>query len=236
MSDIRVVLIEDNDVVRCSLRNILQSRAGITVVGEAATGPEGLALLKTTQVDVALLDITLPEMDGIELTQQFQQFQQQNNTVTRILILTMLGEEEAVLASFSAGADSYCMKNIETNQLVEAIRQTNNGNPWIDPQIASIVLRQMRQCMVQSPRTKPMIEIRPMESQYEQTMADYPLTSREHEVLELLVEGCTNIAIANRLFITLGTVKTHVRNILVKLCAHDRTEAAVRALRSGIVS
>jgi DNA-binding NarL/FixJ family response regulator len=237
MSDIRIVLIEDNDVVRYSMRTILQSRSGIVVVGEAATGQEGLALLKTAKADVALLDISLSGIDGIELTQQFRQFQQHHPSInTKILILTMLGSEDAVLASFAAGADSYCMKNIETNLLIEAIQMTNSGNPWIDPPIASIVLRQMRQCMTHLPTMSRTVEIRSVDQRYEQTIADYPLTSREHEVLELLVEGHTNMVIADKLFITLGTVKTHVRNILVKLCAHDRTEAAVRALRSGIIS
>jgi DNA-binding NarL/FixJ family response regulator len=236
MSNIRVALVEDHDVVRIGLRTVLQSQEGIEVVGEASNGQQGLMLLQTTKLDVALIDIGLPIMDGIELTQQFRQFQKEQPMMTaKVLILTMQGNEEAVLASFAAGADSYCMKDVAIDQLVEAIRMTHHGNAWIDPNIASIVLRQMRQSIT-SPAPKNTIEIRSVESEYEQVLASDPVTEREREVLELMVAGCTNVVIAERLFITVGTVKTHVRNILAKLCAHDRTEAAVRALRSGIIS
>jgi DNA-binding NarL/FixJ family response regulator len=237
MNDIRVALVEDHDVVRIGLRTVLQSQAGIEVVGEAINGPQWLALLQTTPLDVALVDIGLPGMDGIELTQQLRQFQQeQQGAQTKVLILTMQGSEETVLASFAAGADSYCMKDIGVEQLVEAIRMTHSGHAWIDPAIASIVLRQMRQGMKHPPAQKRTTEIRSVEPEYEQVLAADPVTEREREVLELMVAGCTNIVIADRLFITVGTVKTHVRNILAKLCASDRTEAAVRALRSGIIS
>lgn len=233
---IRVVLIEDRDVVRIGLRTVLQNQEGIEVVGEATTGTQGLVLLQTIPVDVALVDVGLPEIDGIELTQKFRQFQQQQQGIeTKVLILTMLGNEATVLASFAAGADSYCMKDIGMEQLIEAVRMTHSGNAWIDPAIASIVLRQMRQSMVQSTDRNQTIEIRSIEPEYEQVLASDPVTDREREVLELMVSGCTNAIIADRLFITVGTVKTHVRNILAKLCADDRTEAAVRALRSGII-
>lgn len=258
MNDIRIALIEDHDVVRIGLRTVLQNQDGIQVVGEATNGQQGLMLLQTTPVDVALVDVGLPGIDGIELTQRFRQFQleqsqkeemqfqknpvegseQQNppqRVKTKVLMLTMLGNEETVLASFAAGADSYCMKDIAMEQLIEAIRLTHSGNAWIDPLIASIVLRQMKQGMVVLPE-KHTIEIRSVEPEYEQVLAADPVTDREREVLELIVAGCTNVVIAERLYITVGTVKTHVRNILSKLCADDRTEAAVRALRSGIIS
>ncbi len=237
MSDIRVALIEDHDVVRIGLRTVLQIQEGIKVAGEATNGPQGLTLLQTTQVDVALVDIGLPGIDGIELTQQFRKFQQKHpESKTKVMMLTMQGNEETVLASFAAGADSYCMKDVGIEQLIEAIRLTHGGNAWIDPTIASIVLRQMRQSMVEPPTSKQTIEIRSVEPEYEQVLISDPVTEREREVLELMVAGCTNTIIAERLFITVGTVKTHVRNILAKLCADDRTEAAVRALRSGIIN
>lgn len=243
MNDIRIALIEDHDVVRMGLRTVLQSHEGIDVVGESSNGHQGLLLLQTTAIDVVLVDIGLPGMDGIELIQKFRQFQQEQaqqkalNITTKVIILTMQGNEETVLASFAAGADSYCMKDIRMEQLVEAVRLTHSGYPWIDPLIASIVLRQLRESIVQEvPDKKQTIEIRALESEYEQVLASDPVTAREREVLELMVAGCTNVVIADRLVISVGTVKTHVRNILAKLCADDRTEAAVRALRSGIVS
>lgn len=257
MNDIRIALIEDHDVVRIGLRTVLQNQVGIEVVGEATNGQQGLILLQTTPVDVALVDIGLPGMDGIELTQRFRQFQLEQSqkeelqlletrlgenseapsqrVKTKVLVLTMLGNEETVLASFAAGADSYCMKDIAMEQLIEAIRLTHSGNAWIDPLIANVVLQQMKQGMV-VPAEKNTIEIRSVEPEYEQVLEADPVTDREREVLELIVAGCTNVVIAERLYITVGTVKTHVRNILSKLCADDRTEAAVRALRSGIIS
>ena len=257
MNDIRIALIEDHDVVRIGLRTVLQNQAGIEVVGEATNGQQGLMLLQTIPVDVALVDVGLPGMDGIELTQRFRQFQleqsqkeelkllenpiegdpekQSQRVNTKVIMLTMLGNEETVLASFAAGADSYCMKDIAMEQLIEAIRLTHSGNAWIDPLIASVVLRQMKEGMV-VPAIKNTIEIRSVEPEYEQVLEADPVTDREREVLELIVAGCTNVVIAERLYITVGTVKTHVRNILSKLCADDRTEAAVRALRSGIIS
>jgi DNA-binding NarL/FixJ family response regulator len=239
MGNIRVALIEDHDVVRIGLRAVFQSQAGIELVGEASNGPQGLALLQSTPVDVALVDIGLPGMDGIELTQRFRQFQQAQTPPalpTKVLILTMQGSEETVLAAFAAGADAYCMKDTGVEPLIEAIRKTYSDDAWIDPAIAAIVLRQMRQGIVQATTEKSTIEIRSVEPEYEQVLASDPVTEREHEVLELIVAGCTNVVIADRLCITVGTVKTHVRNILVKLCADDRTEAAVRALRAGIIS
>jgi two-component system, NarL family, response regulator LiaR len=242
MGNIRIALIEDHDVLRIGLRTILQAQEGFELVGEASNGPQGLHLLQTTQVDVALVDVGLPGMDGIELTQRLRQFQQEQIdrelpiVAPKVLILTIQDSEETVLASFAAGADSYCMKDVGADKLIEAIRKTYSDDAWIDPAIASIVLRQMRQSMARASNEENTVKIRSVEPEYEQVIASDPITDREHEVLELMVVGCTNVVIADRLCITVGTVKTHVRNILAKLCADDRTEAAVRALRAGIIS
>jgi DNA-binding NarL/FixJ family response regulator len=237
MSDITVVLVEDHDVVRIGLRAVLQSHPGIEVIGEATNGTQGLKLLQSNPPDIAIVDIGLPGLDGIEMTRQFRAFQAERAAVTtKAIVLTMRGTEESVLAAFAAGADSYCMKDTSMDKLVEAVLMTHSGHPWIDPAIANIVLRQMRQGMPSAQSAgKRTIKITAVESEYQEILATYPLTDRELEVLELMVAGCTNIAIAEKLFITPGTVKTHVRNILGKLCADDRTEAAVRALRSGLI-
>lgn len=245
MSDISIVLVEDHDVVRIGLRTALQSQVGFRVVGEASNGVQGLKVLETTSPDIAIVDIGLPGMDGIEMVRQFRKLQseksqdrsQSEQNITKVLMLTMQGNETSVLAAFAAGADSYCMKDVGIEQVIEAVKMTHSGNSWIDPTIANIVLRQMRKG-AEKPieKTKLTVEIQPLESEYKDVLDSYPLTSRELEVLELIVGGCTNVAIAEQLFITAGTVKTHVRNILSKLCADDRTEAAVRALRAGIIS
>jgi DNA-binding NarL/FixJ family response regulator len=120
--------------------------------------------------------------------------------------------------------------------LMTAVRETYQGNSWIDPAIASIVLRQMRQKPVAVGDVKATIQIDALTPEYTQVLEDYPLTERELEILELIVGGCSNAEIAEQAYITVGTVKTHVRNILNKLGVDDRTKAAVRALRSGLVT
>lgn len=238
MNDICIVLVEDHDVVRIGLRTALQSQVGFKVVGEAVNGVQGLKVLEMTQPDIAIVDIGLPGMDGIEMTRQFRQLQaNKGNSTTKVLMLTMQGNEDSVIAAFAAGADSYCMKDVGMERMIEAIKMTHTGNSWIDPAIANIVLRQMRKGAPNTTdKSKLTVEIQQLASEYKDVLDNYPLTNRELEVLELMVGGCTNVAIADQLYITTGTVKTHVRNILSKLCADDRTEAAVRALRAGIIS
>ncbi len=237
MSKIRVALIEDHDLTRVGIRTALQQRSEIEFVGEAANGAEGLNLLGTTKPDIGIVDIGLPDIDGIELTRQFKESQAaQEEAPTKILVLTLQDNEESVMAAFAAGADSYCMKNISFDNLLEAIQVTHEGNAWIDPAIAKVVLKQAkpRQTVSDAVVVKK-VAIDAAEPEYSQLIEAYPLTERELEVLQLIVEGCSNAAIAEKLYITVGTVKTHVRNILNKLCADDRTQAAVRALRSGLV-
>ncbi|MBD2435295.1 response regulator transcription factor [Nostoc sp. FACHB-110] len=237
MSKIRIVLIEDHDLTRVGIRTALQQKEEIEVLGEAANAAEGLKLLKMLQPDIAIVDIGLPDKDGIALTREIKAITT-GEEATRVLILTLRDNKEAVLAAFAAGADSYCMKDIKFDNLLEAVRVTYNGNAWIDPAIARIVLQQAQQ---NSPKQETVTSDNKNTTQNEETSENeevidpYTLTERELEVLQLIVEGCSNAVIAERLYITVGTVKTHVRNILNKLCADDRTQAAVRALRSGLV-
>jgi DNA-binding NarL/FixJ family response regulator len=235
MSDIRVVLVEDHDLTRVGLRTALNAKEGITIVGEAANATSGLEVLKTMQPDVAIVDIGLPDVDGIELVRRFKGSVGTADQ-TRIIILTMHDTEDAVLAAFGAGADSYCMKDIGIDELATVIQETHAGNSWIDPAIASVVLQQVRQpAMAGSDAHVKTVAIDSVDPEYEAILENAPLTERELEILELIVHGCSNAEIAERLYITVGTVKTHVRNVLNKLCANDRTQAAVRALRSGLV-
>lgn len=247
MDTVSVVLIEDHDLTRIGLNAALQKVEGIDVVGDASNGRQGLQLIKEKQPDVAIIDIGLPDIDGIELTDYVRKLQQENKTeIPHILILTMQNSEDTVLAAFAAGADSYSLKDASLDTLVEAIKTTHEGNAWIDPAIARVVLQQA-QTQAALKDDKVLSSVRPAnESNHTQEISSldpevrdqveaYPLTERELEVLELIVAGCNNADIAERLFITVGTVKTHVRNILNKLCVNDRTQAAVRALRSGLV-
>jgi DNA-binding NarL/FixJ family response regulator len=239
MCEISILLIEDHDLTRMGLRATLQSHSNFKVIGEAANAHQGLKLLERTNPDVAVIDIGLPDMDGIELTRNFKRYQTETGkTNTKVLILTIDYTEDAILAAFAAGADSYYLKETSINKLTEAIEATYNGNSWIDPAIANVVLRKMRQGIPDdgngNDKTKT-VKIEALDAEYEQVLETYPLTKRELEILELIVYGCNNVQIADKLSITAGTVKTHVRNILNKLCVDDRTQAAVRALRSGLI-
>ncbi|WP_204153055.1 response regulator transcription factor [Leptolyngbya sp. CCY15150] len=236
MTPIRVALVEDHALTRMGLRATLEQYDTIAVVGDAKDGRTGLQMLQRTQPDVALIDIGLPDLDGIELTRQFQLKQAEIDAPpVKIIILTMHDEEDAVLAAFGAGADSYCMKDVQVEQLVEAIQATAAGQAWIDPAIANIILRNMRQSYGSMDNPPAGISITASEPEYQTIIDTFPLTHRELEILELIVAGGSNAKIANALDVTVGTIKTHVRHILSKLCADDRTQAAVRALRSGLV-
>jgi DNA-binding NarL/FixJ family response regulator len=236
MDEVSVIIIEDHDLTRIGLVAALQRREGIRVVGEAANGLQGLRLIESAKPDVAIVDIGLPNIDGIELVRRFRQSRAEG-TPTKILMLTMHKAQDSVLAAFAAGADSYCMKDIDVDKLADAIRSTHEGNPWIDPVIANIVLQQVRQTVPAgaTESAQKTVTIHGIEPEYRQLLDNTPLTERELEILDLIVAGCSNADIAEKLYITIGTVKTHVRNILNKLCVDDRTQAAVRALRSGLV-
>ncbi len=241
MDEIRIVLVEDHDLSRIGLSAALQQEKMIKIVGEAANGKQGLSLINQLKPDVALVDIGLPDIDGIELTQTLKKSQENSSfSQVKVLILTMHKTEDSVLAAFAAGADSYALKDINLKDLVQAIQTTQEGNAWIDPAIARIVLQQARQpeALVTASITaesRNTIEIESLDPDAQKLLETYPLTQREMDVLELIVAGCNNAQIAEKLYITVGTVKTHVRNILNKLCVNDRTQAAVRALRAGLV-
>ena len=230
MNKLRVALIEDDELTRMGLSMALQQQPDIDWVGEASNGKDGLALLHQAHPHIAMVDSGLPDIDGLELTRQYRESyasaQSTPHPPTKILILTLHDEPETVLAAFSAGADSYCMKDTRIELLMEALKATQEGNSWIDPAIARIVLAQATDASATTAQLK---------SDHRKLFAAHPLTERELEVLQLIVNGYSNAQIAEELYITVGTVKTHVRNILNKLSADDRTQAAVSALRSGLV-
>ncbi|MGB8701794.1 MAG: response regulator transcription factor [Thermosynechococcaceae cyanobacterium] len=234
MTAIRVVIVEDHDLTRMGLEAAFQRAEGFEIVGEAANGFQGLKLMEAVKPDVALVDIGLPDIDGIELVRRFKETQTEESS-TKIVMLTMHKSQDTVLAAFAAGADSYCMKDIKLDKLTEAVQLTHEGYPWIDPLIASIVLQHVRSTNTATVENKNKVQIRGVEAEYEGIVAAAHLTEREIEILQLIVKGCGNTEIAAQLYITIGTVKTHVRHVLEKLCVDDRTHAAVLALRGGLI-
>lgn len=206
----RVVVVEDHALTRVGLRTALE--ASCEVVGEAVDGPDGLTTILRERPDVAVIDIGLPGFDGFELTQRTRAAL----PATRIVIVTMIDLENEVLAALAAGADAYCLKSSDPQLIVDAVRIAADGGAYFDPKIARAVLAHF------APALK-------------NEAADSPLTPREREVLRLIADGRGNSEIAEQLFIGLGTVKGHIRDILTKLSASDRTHAAVIALRKGYI-
>jgi len=210
MSAIRVVLVEDHALVRAGLRTSLES-AGIDVVAEAPDGIAGLDVVRRVRPDVAVVDIGLPGKDGIALTRELKA----EPDAPGIVVLTMHELDDEVLAALAAGADAYCVKSSDPAVVVDAIRAVAAGGAYFDPRIAHVVLRKL--------------------SGTQANPASSPLTPRETEILKLIAEGIGNAEIAERLFVSLGTVKGHVADILEKLSASDRAQAAVTAYRRGLI-
>lgn len=239
MGDIRVVIIEDHSLTRIGMRSSLNEQEGIQVVGDEATASNGLKLLQSTKPDIAIIDIGLPDRDGIWLVQQFRESLTPETAVqTKVMMLTSFAKEQMVLAAFAAGADSYCVKTIKFELLLEALHITHEGQSWIDPAIARIVLKHTRQgteAMVK-PNATQTVAISAIDPEQASILQADPLTNRELQVLELIVQGYSNNEIAQKLYLSLGSVKVYVRGVLNKLCASDRTQAAVLALRAGLLN
>ncbi|MFN6538264.1 MAG: response regulator [Nostoc sp. EkiNYC01] len=239
MVDIRVAIIEDHSLTRIGMRSSLNEQEGIQVVGDEATASNGLKLLQSTKPDIAIIDIGLPDRDGIWLVQQFREsLVSETAAQTKVMMLTSFAKEQMVLAAFAAGADSYCVKTIKFELLLEALHITHEGQSWIDPAIARIVLKHTRQgatAMVKPSATQT-VTISAIDPEQASILQADPLTNRQLEVLELIVQGYSNNEIAQKLYLSLGSVKVYVRGVLNKLCASDRTQAAVLALRAGLLN
>jgi DNA-binding NarL/FixJ family response regulator len=227
---IRVLLVDDQALIREGLAIILDAQPDIRVVGQAADGQEAVDLAGRLQPDVILMDIKMPRMDGIKATRHIKE----DLPETPIVILTTYAEDELVFEGIRAGASGYLLKDITRDQLAEAVRGAARGEAQIDPAVASHVLaefqrmsnllrRPTRRSSAPSGETVP--DLPPMEA----------LTPREETILRLLTEGLTNAGIAARLHLSEGTVKNHVSEILSKLHANDRTHAVVLAIKRGLL-
>lgn len=207
---IRVVIVEDHALTRAGLHTALQP--SFQVVSEAADGIAGWRTISRERPEVAVIDIGIPGLDGIALTKRVRA----ELPSTRVVIVTMIDLEDEVLAALAAGADAYCLKTSEPERIVEAVRIASEGGAYFDPAIAHVVLARFS-------------GVRAADASFS------PLSPRETEILRSISEGHANYEIAEILHIGLGTVKGHIRDILEKLSASDRTQAAVVALRKGYI-
>lgn len=222
---INVLLVEDHTMTRMGLQLALEKSDDINILGEAEDGEKGIELAVELNPDVILMDIGLPIIDGIEATRKIKEM----NLSSKILVFTSRDNESDVFAALGAGADAYIMKGATPEQLINAIKAVNEGIAWLDPAIAKMVLKNVSQAQPEVQNNTNQIK---HVGKYASTAG---LTERELEVLKLIVEGLTNPQIAERLFITRATAKAHVHSILQKLCVDDRTQAAVTAMREGLV-
>lgn len=223
----RVLIVEDHQMTLVGLKMLLEKNETIDVVGEATNGLDAVNLANNAAPDVILMDIGLPEMDGIEATQKIKD----THPGMRVIMLTSKDNESDVFAALAAGADAYCMKGVSIEALTAAIDAVKEGTAWLDPAVARMVLGRFQGS---APAPEP-AEMAHGAASPAINMDDCPLTAREMEVLKLIVDGLSNPEIAEKLTITKATAKAHVHSILQKLCVDDRTQAAVLAMRQGYV-
>ena len=220
---IRVLIVDDHAMVRQGLRTFLElhdnpAELPIEVVGEAVNGIEAVDLANRMQPDIVLLDLVMPKMDGIQATARILEC----SPNSRVMILTSFGEENKVVPAIQAGAHGYLLKDIAPDQLSQSIRNAHRGEVQLHPNAAQQLMSVIAQ--------KEAVESR------SSRLETAPLTEREGEILGLIARGMSNREIAEKVFISEKTVKTHVSNILSKLHLDDRTQAAIYALKHGFAT
>lgn len=216
----RLIVVDDHDLVRSGLKAVLSGYEDLRVVGEAGNGREALELCRRLRPDLMLMDVRMPEMDGLAATREIRQ---RFHDVS-VLILTTYENEDYLLEAVRAGAAGYVLKDAPEDQLVTAIRRVLDGESTLNRKLATELIRRLA-----AEVRKPPFEPEPAE------LAN-PLTSRELEVLQLVALGHTNRKIAEELVISLGTVKNHLEHVRAKLETSDRTQSVVRALELGLIA
>lgn len=222
---VKVLLVEDHTMVRLGLSLVFDNTDEIELIGEADNGKKGVELALELSPDVVLMDIGLPEMDGIQATSIIKKA----NPSIKVLIFTSRESDDDVFDALSAGADGYIMKGANEQQMISAIKAVSEGTAWLDPAIAKLVLSNVRR-----QNSVPVQETSSVNAN-KTAKNTYGLTDREIEVLGLIVEGMQNEQIAKKLVITLSTAKAHVHNILQKLYVENRTQATIQAVKEGLV-
>jgi DNA-binding NarL/FixJ family response regulator len=212
---VRVLLVDDQAMVRTGFRLILESEPGIAVVGEAADGREALAAARELQPDITLMDVQMPVLDGLAATQQILE---DAAIHTRVVILTTFERDEYIFGALRAGASGFLLKNAPPEDLIEAVRIVAAGNALLAPSVTQRLIDEFTK-RPSPPALAPELAL---------------LTERELDTLRLLAQGLTNAEIADRLFLGESTVKTHVSNIFSKLALRDRVQAVIFAYESGL--
>lgn len=221
MSDksIRTILVEDHEVTRLGIKLMLNDLPEISIVAEASDGGDAVCKAKELNPDLILMDIGLPGMDGIQCTKAIK-----NSINAKVIMITSHGNNEDIFAGLSAGAEGYCLKGVSSRQLTTAIQSVMDGALWLDSGIAKQVVRAASVGAMNS------------ESKSITALGNFGLSEREREVLALLVDGMSNQEMAERLYLSTETIKTHMRHIMEKLRVADRTQAAVKAVKQGLVA
>lgn len=209
---IRLLLADDHKMLREGLRRSMIER-GFDVIGEARDGAEAVELAASLRPDVILMDVSMPEIDGVEATRQIRERQKD----VRIVMLTMHADQDVLADAIRAGANGYLVKDCSTDEIASAIETVAGGETALSPRLAASMLA----------------EVRRQEDQAEQTRI---ITKREEEVLQHIADGCSTPEVAERLYISQKTVKNHLASIYQKLDARDRTQAVLQAVRMGIVT
>ena len=220
MKNIKILLVEDQKLMRIGIKSLFNDYPEMEVIGEAVNGKDAVEKAKLIKPDIVLMDIGLPDITGIEATKQILE----NNNNIKIIIQTSHINEQELNASLSSGANAYVIKDISTEYLMSVIKMVKDGAMWIDPKVVPFI------------RDKNNGVIPPRQvsrSTFRQNHSN--LTQREYEVLKLVVDGQSNSQIAKSLTISEHTAKAHVCNIIQKLVVDDRTQAAVKALKEGLV-
>jgi NarL family two-component system response regulator LiaR len=212
-SPIRVLIVDDHEIVRKGIRALLATKRDIQVIGEARDGAEAVAQAQYHHPDIVLMDLMMPKMDGIQATKEITA----RLPGTGVLVLTSFAADEQIFPAIKAGALGYLLKDSGPQELIQAIRQVYRGEPSLESSVARKVLAELS-----SPPQKP--------------LTPDPLTARELDILRLIAQGLSNKEIAGELVIADETVHTHVSNILSKLHLASRTQAALYALKEGIAS
>lgn len=221
---IRLLIADDQPVVRAGLSLLLEAEPDISVVGQASTGLEAVQQAELLGPDLVLMDVRMPELNGIEATRLLTADRPNTNDhLVKVLVLTTFQDDEVVYGALREGASGFLLKHAAPHDLVAAVRRVAAGDAWIDSTIASAVIRMLTAGPSPTGRAEP------------QLLLDR-LTRREREVLTLMAHGLSNVEIADHLVLSQATVKTHVARVIMKTGSRDRTQAVVLAYRGGLVT